>query len=465
MFCPGLYKPSGEYFSPADTRCFGDNFALYSANGNPALRPQLKIGHDRTQRYAKSFGFPSLGEVVEAHTEPDGTFVADRITGIPRIVGSAINSGFLKSGSIELPPKGAWRPPDDPNAKINGDVVSGIALLGEELPAVPGFPPPKAVFADGTPVPPLTDEEQVWWLEHMAKIANRPDDEHAAPSHGAGKRDGHDSPDEYAARSLCFSALTFEPHKQEQLMDAPAILAALQADPALLEAVMAGLAPPVDEAVADVAAEAVPAGETFSGSDEIRGKNQEGQKRAMWAKDPDGGPHDTYAAASGEEKDVDKKKDDAPAWFTAFAAETKKDIGALQAFASSLQSEKDAAQMSAFSAQVDRDIQANDLTNKVPPVSLPSVRKSMLDTLTAKTFASESGRKQAYDGIVRAYAALPVNPMLRDSVQDKEKAGSNLASLAASNPQLAGMLRSENLRRAYPESAPKIAEKFGVQLV
>lgn len=434
VFCPGTYKPSGEYFSPADTHAFGDNFAAYSANGNPALRPLIKIGHDRSQRYAKSFGFPSLGEVVEAHTEPNGTFVVDRAVGIPRIVGSAINSGFLRSGSIELPPRGAWRPPDDPGAEIKGDVVSGIALLGEELPAVPGFAGPKAVFADGTPVPPLTDEEQLWWLEHMAKVANKPDDdEESFTLVGAGKDTDQDST--YAARSLCFSALTFEPQGTES-MDAPAILAALQADPMLMEQVMAALAPPVGAAPLPVEPVAVEA------------------------------PGDNFAAAAEKESKMANKtaEGDLFSAFNAFAADCGKRMSAMEAKFSAMQEKDDAAQMSAFSAMVDNDVKANDLASKVPPVSLPGVKKSMLDTLTAKTFASESDRKAAYDGIVRTFAALPVNPMLRDSVQDKEKAGNNLATLAATNPQLNGMLKSDTLRRAFPVSVPQIAQKFGVQL-
>lgn len=250
-------------------------------------------------------------------------------------------------------------------------------------------------------------------------------------------------------------------------MDAPAILAALQADPALLEQVMAAIAPPVEEVIEKEAVPAeVPAGEIFSGSDEIRGKNQDGQKRAMWAKDPDGGPHDTYAAES-EDKSVekkDKKDDDAPAWFTAFAADCAKRMSAMEGKFSAMQESEEKQQMSAFSAMVDTAIQTNELAKKIPPVSLPVVKKSMLDALTSKTFASESDRKQAFDGIVRTYAALPVNPMLRDSVQDKSAGGDSLKSLAASNPQLAGMLKAQNLRRAFPESAPKIAEKFGVQV-
>lgn len=200
IFAPGVYKQSGEYFSPADVKRIADNFTRYSTGDNPPLRPLIKLGHHRDQRYAQSLGFPSLGQIVAAHLDPDSrAFIIDRAVGIPRIIGSAINSGRLVSGSVELPPKGVWRPPDDPAADIEGDILSGVALLGEEMPGVPGFDAPRAVFADGTPVPPLTDEEEIWWLEHMAPVL-------AEPSDGAGNAASED----YSARTLCFSAANFE---------------------------------------------------------------------------------------------------------------------------------------------------------------------------------------------------------------------------------------------------------------
>ena len=156
--------------------------------------------------------------------------------------------------------------------------------------------------------------------------------------------------------------------------------------------------------------------------------------------------------------------------FAAFAAEMKNCMSAFGTRLSAIEAAKSAdkkqaeeAQMNAFGAMVDTALKEIGTSERIPPVGLPAVREQLLHTLTAKTFASQADRMTAFDAIKATYAALPVNAMLKDSIQDKAKADPK--SLSASNPQLAGMLKAENLRRAYPDSAPKIAEKFGVQLV
>lgn len=440
VFAPGVFKESAEYFSPADVQKIGRNFALYSAGPQPQLQPLIKLGHDtaRLDRARKSLGFPSFGRIVAAHTEPNGSFVLDRAVGVPRIVGSAINSGFLTSGSVELPPKGAWRPPDDPNAEIDGDVLSGVALLGEELPGVPGFDPPRAVFEDGSPVPPLTDEEQRWWLEKMADLAS------PEKNDSVGRNDSSLSDTGYSARTLCFSASTYS--AEPIMLDAASIIAALQADPALMAEVTAALgggspppeaqpAPPPAPEVKEAAA--VPPAPAPMGSG---------------AAQPDEGP---ASSSTG---------------FAAFAAEMKNcmsafgtRLSAIEAAKSADKKEAEEKEMSAFSAMVDTALKDIGAAERIPPVGIPAVREQLLHTLTAKTFSSQADRMKAFDGIKATYAALPVNAMLRDSAQDHAK--QDLKTLAASNPQLAGMLKAQNLRRAYPDSAPKIAEKFGVQLV
>lgn len=401
-FAPGIYKQTGEYFSPADVKAIGDNFATYSANNNPSLPVTLKLGHDRLQRYAKSLGFPSLGSVVSAHTEPDGVFVADRITGIPRIVGSAINSGLLKSGSIELPPKGAWRPPDDPAADIKGDVLSGIALLGEELPAVPGFPPPSAVFADGSPVPPLTDAETLWWLEHMAKLAE--------PAGNAADKDESDGGDAtYAARSLCFSALTFTP-------ESPPV------DPKIEQLVALGLTPEQAQQALAICAPSAP--------------------------DPTPPPQPgAVMSAEGEpKKDKDGDSDSAPAYFKAFAAECAKRMSALEAAESARKEKTEEAQMGAFAARVDAAIKEKGLAKKVPPVALPAVKDQLLGVLTGKTFAAAADRDRAFSAVLDTYAALPDSPLLKDAAADTRPAGKP----GALSPFQQIMLDCEPMRRLAP---------------
>ncbi len=155
--------------------------------------------------------------------------------------------------------------------------------------------------------------------------------------------------------------------------------------------------------------------------------------------------------------------------FSAFSAEMKgcmnsfaTRLSALEAAKSTDKKEAEAKEMSAFSAMVDTAIKDIKAEERVPPVGIPALREQLLHTLTAKTFASQADRMTAFEGIKATYAALPVNQMLRDSMQDAKKA--DIKSLNT-NPQLVGMLNSENIRRAYPDSLPKIAEKFGVKLV
>lgn len=446
VFAPGVFKQSAEYFSPDDVQKIGRNFALYSSGPQPQLQPLIKLGHDtaRLDRARKSLGFPSFGKIIAAHTEPSGSFVIDRAVAVPRIVGSAINSGFITAGSVELPPKGAWRPPDDPNAEIDGDVLSGVALLGEELPGVPGFDPPRAVFADGSPVPPLTDEEQRWWLEVMADLA-KPEEK----SEVGGRTDSSMSESGYSARLLCFSASTYS---AEPIMDAASIIAALQADPALMAEVAAALGGGAPTP-APSAPPASPEGTTMSGSDEIRGSNQAG--------------HDTYSATGAAQPDEGIAS--GSTGFAAFAAEMKNcmssfgtRLSAIEAAKSSEKKEAEEKEMSAFSAMVDTAMKEIGVAQRVPPVGVPAVREQLLHILTAKTFASQADRMTAFEGVKATYAALPVNAMLRDSVQDGPK--QDAKGLAQSNPQLVGMLKANNLRRSYPDSAPKIAEKFGVTI-
>ncbi len=156
--------------------------------------------------------------------------------------------------------------------------------------------------------------------------------------------------------------------------------------------------------------------------------------------------------------------------FAAFAAEMKNcmsafgtRLSAIEAAKSAEKKDSEEKEMSAFSAMCDTALREIGAAERVPPVALPAVKDQLLATLTSKTFASQTDRMAAFESIKATYAALPINAALRDSIQDKAKADPK--NLAASNPQLAGMLKAENFRRQYPDSAPKIAEKFGVKLV
>lgn len=381
VFGPGTHKRTGEYFSPVACEKIADNFDRYSSGDPPAMSPSVKIGHDRKERYKESLGFPSLGTVNEFHAEPNGVLVIDRAVGIPRIVGSAIKSGRIKGGSIELCPPGIFRDPRDNAAKIDGDVLMGVALLGEEPPAVPGFAIPDPVFADGSPVPPLTDEEEKWWLEHMAPLLG----ESEVANNSTDK-----TPDGYSAYWVCYSAFSPDAevtkmplekgssekvvghniaemekagHPKDQAVaaslheagkskDYSANISGESAMDPQLEQLVAGLTPEQIAQLMQALQAKLGGGEQFSGSDGLRGKNQtsgpsgnpHGQMGAIGHKEPENPTHDTYKAFGGGSKDFPGGSSEAEpdSEFKAFMAEDEKKPegermpGYMKAFASAM---------------------------------------------------------------------------------------------------------------------------------
>lgn len=164
VFGPGYWR--GALYTPADCERVPPNFRRLRGYINPVV----KLGHDKDQllseRLKKSLGFLNLGDFAAVTPVGGGRFSVT-LTNVPTAVGAEINAGRIRSGSVELIPFVA--DPDDPAKKIQGPIITGVALLGEEHPAVKGFAPPRAVFADGTPVPPATDPTP--WLEAMSAVA------------------------------------------------------------------------------------------------------------------------------------------------------------------------------------------------------------------------------------------------------------------------------------------------------
>lgn len=199
MFGPGFHR--GQYYSPSDCRQIAANFARLVG----VLTPTVKLGHDREQRLKVSTGFPNLGRVTRCECGPDGVIVLD-LDGVPPEIAGKINSGQLNSGSIEL--KAGVPDPTDPAKKLPGDVLTAVALLGEEQPAIPGFAPPRAVFADGTEVP--ADHRAAPWLKAMADVVRQMSAE-SQPDRGE--------------VVICFSDMYQEPPP----VDKTAIIAALAA--------------------------------------------------------------------------------------------------------------------------------------------------------------------------------------------------------------------------------------------
>lgn len=148
VFSPGYHK--GTLYTPDDTARAVENFHRLKDH----LTPRMGLGHDREKRLTQSLGLPAAGRVTDIRLGENGTLVLD-LDQIPTWLGGQINAGRFPAGSIELNPSAL--DPADPAQTIRGPILTGIALLGEEQPAVKGHPPPVALFADGRRVPPSTD--------------------------------------------------------------------------------------------------------------------------------------------------------------------------------------------------------------------------------------------------------------------------------------------------------------------
>lgn len=365
VFASGTHKETAEFFSPKAIKQIGENFARLSH-----LPVVGKLGHDREQRYRESLGLPAAGRVASLHVEPDGTLVFDRVVNIPRIIGSAIVSGFLPGVSIELAPRQSApgrrmiRDPNDPSAPIDGDILTGFAFLGEELPAVPGYETPTPTFPDGSPVPPLTDEEQRWWLEKMAPYLSTP----------AGNAPDKDDANEYAGWSVAFSAYTFTPARQAPV-DPQAIIAALQAlPPEQQQQVLAAVQP---APAAPPPPEESPAFKAFA----------------------------EQFKAFTDQYEKDK-------------AETAKCMGAMQEKLDADQKREQEAEMSAYAVKVDAVYDRNDNRKRLTPVEWQAKRELGLNILTSKTFSAAADRDAAFSAWEASISALPINLMLKDQAAD-----------------------------------------------
>lgn len=198
VFEPGRHRDGapGDTYFPVELDRMVANFRALAGGG---FHPAAKLGHDGKQRAKESLGFPALGRVVRLEKTPDRRVLV-WLADVPTLVGKAVNAGFVRGGSVEVYPKPL---PGPDGHDLKPPTLTGLALLGEERPAVLSVgPPPKATFADGSEVPPLSPEEQRWWLDRMADVVGGPSE----PGRGD---DDSDSPSfEYAGRSyaaVCFS--------------------------------------------------------------------------------------------------------------------------------------------------------------------------------------------------------------------------------------------------------------------
>lgn len=142
---PGYWR--GELFSPARIAGIVATYRLLKGLLGSRFTPKVRIGHDPKQRLAASLGLPNAGRVTDLRPTPDGGMEIDT-DGTPQKVlawnpasGRAETFDLLQAfrnrnydgGSIEL--TRAMSHPTDPRRKLF-DVFDGIALLGEEHPAM-----------------------------------------------------------------------------------------------------------------------------------------------------------------------------------------------------------------------------------------------------------------------------------------------------------------------------------------
>lgn len=369
VFTNGVHK--GDLYTPADVDQIAANFAPVSKS----MTPYMGLGHDKQQRVAASLGLPNAGHVTGCRSDGRGNLFLD-LANVPTWVGAKIEAKGYHSGSVEL--KRDFPPPDDPARPIPGRYLDGIALLGEEQPAVKGCTPPRAVFADGTPVPPNHDPVPVPKALLSALSPPRP----VAGAH-----------------SVCFS------------QDFPT-----EAAPVTLDEIVAALKalPPEQQKLAldqCQPAAAVPP--------------------AVPPVVPDKPPG---AAMSAEEMSACVKK------LSEENDDLKKRFSAYEAAKSEEQKKADEGQMAAFSADFDRIFDRNDNARRVTPFERGEMKKVALDLAGRKAFSADVTPTKYLQDVEARVAALPVNPLLKN--EPAPAAGAKPARPQPSNPKVIAGLAS-----------------------
>lgn len=230
-FGPGYWN--GGLYTRAECAEMGKNFRYLSSGPNPALVPKVKIGHDTEERLGQSLGFPALGTITDLRVAGDGLCAFD--LELPAQIGALCNAGAFNDCSIEIAPL-----PDPKSASRKlYPVLTALSLLGEEQPAVPlRYPMPRAVYADGTPVPAASDLTPL--AQAMAQVA-RTFSARARPAHGRLQFNGRT----FATAVLCFSAMNpLTPKGPPMTPEQKAALQAAGFTPEQIAAMEAALANP-----------------------------------------------------------------------------------------------------------------------------------------------------------------------------------------------------------------------------
>lgn len=342
VFADGVNK--NQIYTFADIDEIARTFPLVARH----VTPHVGVGHDKAQRLAASVGVPSSGDVVGCRSDGRGGLYLD-LANVPTWLGAQINAGRYPSGSVEL--KRDFRPPADPANPIPGRYLDGVALLGEEQPAVKGCPPPRAVFADGTPVPPCWDPVPV------------PKGPLSPPA-----------PDPGVHHAACFSDAS--PPPGGTTVD-PNLIAQLKAlPPDQLQALLAAVGAPAAPTPADDPNKMQVGDGTSS--------NQAGQIRAMHHKDPD--DHNTQFSAGK------------PKWFAdfeakqeAFAADCAKRFSAYDAKFSEDEKKKEDEAKTAAVAMSEGVVDDAIRQFRVQPADRDLFVKQGVEVATTRAFADKTG--------------------------------------------------------------------------
>jgi len=394
VFVHGFWK--GDLYPPADLERMERNFKLLSADGStftdeqggPYLTANVKLGHDKQQRAKKSLGFPNLGRVTRLERGGPNGSARIWLANVPTDVGAKMNAGLINGGSIEIVP--SIPNPKDPGQTIDGPVMTAVALLGEEQPAVKGMGQPKAVFADGSPVPP--DHDVTPWLNALMEAAKEDDE----------------APDEaliggqsYSQHRILFSEMAMDPQLQAKL-------SALGLTPEQI----AGILPLCGGQMAAPAPAPAPA------PVEPAPKPAPGAVMSEPVDPPISG---------AENKEMAEFSAKFPQ-FASFMSEMKKGfselkgsndslckrMGDVEAQATDAKKKNDEAKYAQMSEQV--ETACKTIVTKLPPAQIEKVVKPhLMGILASKEFSAETDRVKEFSDYVAGIASLPDDPRLKQA--------------------------------------------------
>lgn len=428
VFWPGYHRD--QLYTAEECERIAPNFTLCRR----WVDPVVKIGHSKDQglvkkRLKESSGFFSLGDFQKVATQP-GSRVAVWLANIPTEIGGLVNANRLRSGSVELIP--FMDDPRDQSKRLEGPIMTGLSLLGEEHPALKGVRIPQAVFADGRPVP--ANHNMAPWFAAMAgetrdMTSGFSERWKPTPKFWANGCD-------MAPKTICFSEMT-------PMLD-KAFLDSLGLTPEQVEAILAkeggGAGDPAAGATpADTGA---PPGETGVG----------GGGPLPPPPDTTGGaaplPPIPPTPLGGKD---DKKKDGlsqdnqtmpGPTGMAAEFAEMKKRFGALEKAYSEKQKEEEKCMSAAFSERVDRVLKQN--FRRIPPNLRASFKQLGMATFRTKQFSEvkyDDGEK-AFAAFVATVESMPESTKFSSEIVDS-KGPSTLA------PHQVETLNCEAFRRSW----------------